>query len=89
MRHVLGATRQEPAIEKSCRKLFETLEPAGPINVQQILDEDGTTYTIETNPRLSSTSCLTAAAGVDESSLLIRDVLAKPPEHTVVSLINP
>lgn len=72
---VLGATRRQPAVEESCREIFETLEPAGPINVQQIVDEHGIPHVIEINPRFSSTSCLTAAAGVDEFDLLVRDAL--------------
>jgi len=70
---VRGVTRETPAVDQSCRDICETLEPAGPINVQQILDDDGTAYTIEINPRFSSTACLTVAAGVDELDLLIRD----------------
>lgn len=74
---VIGATRTEPIVTRSCREIFETLNPAGPINVQQIVAEDGTPYTIEINPRFSSTSCLTVAAGVDEFDLLIRDALGE------------
>lgn len=77
---VIGATRTEPTVTASCRELFETLEPAGPINVQQIVDADGTPYTIEINPRFSSTSCLTVAAGVNEFDLLIRDALGESVE---------
>lgn len=74
---VLGATRRAPAVDESCRELFETVEPAGPLNVQQIVDDDGVPYVIEINPRFSSTSCLTVAAGVDEFDLLVRDALGK------------
>jgi len=77
---VVGATREAPAVVASCRAVFDTLEPAGPMNVQQILDEDGTPRTIEINPRFSSTSCLTVAAGVDEFDLLVRDALGDPVE---------
>lgn len=78
---VLGATRQTPAVTEACTALFETLEPAGPINVQQIIDEDGTPRLIEINPRFSSTSCLTVAAGVDVFDLLIRDALGETVAH--------
>lgn len=74
---VLGATRRMPAVAESCAELFETLEPAGPLNVQQIVDDDGVPRLIEINPRFSSTSCLTVAAGVDEFDLLIRDALGQ------------
>jgi len=72
-----GVTRDAPAVARSCRAIFRTLEPAGPMNVQQIVDDDGTPYTIEINPRFSSTSCLTAAAGVNEFDLLVRDALGE------------
>jgi len=83
---VLGATRTAPKVARSCVEIFETLEPAGPLNVQQIVDEDGIPRVIEINPRFSSTSCLTAAAGVDAFDLLIRDAVGQqvdPPESFV------
>jgi carbamoyl-phosphate synthase large subunit len=78
----VGVTREAPAVAASCRKIFETLQPAGPMNVQQIVDEDGDPHTIEINPRFSSTSCLTVAAGVDEFDLLIRDALGESVTET-------
>lgn len=74
---VRGVTRRNTTITQSCRDIFETLDPAGPLNVQQIIDEDGIPQTIEINPRFSSTSCLTVAAGVDEFDLLVRDALGE------------
>ena len=78
---VRGVTRRAPAVDAACRGIHETLDPAGPINVQQILSE-GTAYTIEINPRFSSTACLTVAAGVDELDLLIRDAAGETVEST-------
>ena len=78
---VRGVTREVPAVEESCRAICETLDPGGPINVQQIL-ADGTAYTIEINPRFSSTACLTVAAGVDELDLLIRDAAGETVDST-------
>lgn len=75
---VLGATRRAPAVAAACRAVFETLDPEGPVNVQQVLDDEGVPRTIEVNPRFSSTSCLTAAAGVDEFDLLVREALGEP-----------
>jgi carbamoyl-phosphate synthase large subunit len=72
-----GVTRDAPAVAETCRKIFRTIQPAGPMNVQQIIDESGSPYTIEINPRFSSTSCLTAAAGVDEFDLLVRDAVGE------------
>lgn len=80
---VTGVTRRSPAVHAECAAIAETLDPRGPINVQQIVADDGTPYTIEINPRFSSTSCLTAAAGVDEFDLLVRDAIGEsvdPPD---------
>ncbi len=93
---VLGATRQMPAVDEICRQIFETLQPAGPLNVQQLLDEDGIPRVIEINPRFSSTSCLTVAAGVNEFDLLVRDALGQqvdPPagfetDHYIIRYQN-
>jgi len=74
---VLGATRRSPAVADACADIFETLEPAGPLNVQQIVDENGVPRVIEINPRFSSTSCLTVAAGINEFNLLVRDALGE------------
>ncbi|MDS0281595.1 ATP-grasp domain-containing protein [Haloarcula onubensis] len=74
---VKGVTRRQPAVRESCRDIAATLSPAGPMNVQQIVADDGTPYTIEINPRFSSTACLTVEAGVDELDLLIRDALGE------------
>jgi carbamoyl-phosphate synthase large subunit len=74
---VHGVTRRNEAVAESCRRLCDTLEPAGPINVQQIVDGTGTPYTIEINPRFSSTACLTVRAGVNELDLLVRDAMGE------------
>lgn len=79
---VRGVTRQAPAVVDSCRRLFETLRPRGPMNVQQIVGPDGRAYTIEINPRFSSTACLTVAADVNELDDLIRDHLGEPVVET-------
>lgn len=82
---VKGATRRQPAVREACRDIAASLSPAGPMNVQQIVADDGTAYTIEINPRFSSTACLTVRSGVDELGLLIRDALGEsvsaPPEY--------
>lgn len=77
---VKGVTRDDERVAESCRAVHEALAPHGPMNVQQMVDEDGTPYTIEINPRFSSTSCLTVAAGVNEFDLLIRDAAGESVE---------
>jgi len=77
-------TRDAPAVRAACRTLFEELEPAGVMNVQQIV-RDGTVYTFEINPRFSASSSLTVAAGVNGFALCIRDALGEdvdpPPDY--------
>lgn len=75
-----GVTRTQPDVAASCRALAATLDPRGPMNVQQVLDDEGRPNTIEINPRFSSTSCLTVAAGVDEFDLLVRDAVGERVE---------
>ncbi|WP_262176632.1 ATP-grasp domain-containing protein [Haloarcula laminariae] len=75
---VKGVTRDQAAVREACRDIAATLSPSGPMNVQQIVADDGTPYTIEINPRFSSTACLTVEAGVNELDLLIRDALGEP-----------
>ncbi|WP_277540869.1 ATP-grasp domain-containing protein [Haloarcula laminariae] len=75
---VKGVTRDQAAVREACRDIAATLSPEGPMNVQQIVADDGTPYTIEINPRFSSTACLTVEAGVNELDLLIRDALGEP-----------
>ncbi|WP_254863539.1 ATP-grasp domain-containing protein [Halovivax gelatinilyticus] len=79
-----GVTRAKQTVERTCREVHETLDPRGPVNVQQIVDhESGEAKIVEINPRFSSTACLTARAGVDEFDLLIRDALGEsvdPPD---------
>jgi len=77
---VHGVTRDSPAVTSSCRQIADRFKPSGPINVQQICDNDGVPHVIEINPRFSSSACLTVAAGVNELDLLIRDSLNLPYE---------
>jgi carbamoyl-phosphate synthase large subunit len=78
---VRGATRLEPSVVASCTRIFSAMSPGGPMNVQQIRDDEtGEVATIEINPRFSSTACLTVEAGVNELDLLIRDALGERVE---------
>lgn len=76
----LGITRDNPTVREACRKAFEELEPAGPINVQHMTDDEGVPYLIEINPRFSGSSCLTVEAGVNEFDMLVRDALGEKVE---------
>ncbi|MFD1685887.1 ATP-grasp domain-containing protein [Halobellus litoreus] len=74
---IWGVTRNSPPIKNLCEDVYESLDPSGPLNVQQILAEDGTPYILEINPRFSGSSCLTVEAGVNEFDLLVRAALGE------------
>jgi carbamoyl-phosphate synthase large subunit len=76
----LGITKDNPTVYEACVEAFEALEPAGPMNVQHMVDEDGVPHLIEINPRFSGSSCLTVEAGVNEFDLLVRDALGEQVE---------
>jgi carbamoyl-phosphate synthase large subunit len=75
----VGITRRVPAIEAVCARLQERLRADGPFNAQLILTEDGTPYIFEVNPRYSTTTALTIAAGLNEVDVVIRHALGEHP----------
>lgn len=88
-----AATRQHDNVRAACVEAFEALGPAGPINVQHMVDEADVPYLIEINPRFSGSSCLNAEAGVNEYDLLVRDAVGEevepePDYETGVNLIR-
>jgi carbamoyl-phosphate synthase large subunit len=70
-------TRAATPVVDSCRDVHDELRPQGPLNVQHIVEDDGTPHVFEMNPRFSTSSALTAAAGVNEYELLVRDALGE------------
>lgn len=74
----LAITRRNDAIDTLCRSIEERLMARGPFNVQLRLDaESGTPFTFEINPRYSTTTTLTRAAGVDEIGALLSLALGR------------
>lgn len=69
---MVGITRENYGIDILCRAIQDRLKANGPFNVQLIVGEDGIPRIFEINPRLSTTSILTMAAGVNEIDLFIR-----------------
>jgi carbamoyl-phosphate synthase large subunit len=68
----VGVTRNVAAIDALCLGIHSQLSPGGPFNVQLILDRHGVPHVFEVNPRYSTTTALTIAAGVDEVGLVVR-----------------
>jgi carbamoyl-phosphate synthase large subunit len=73
----VGITRREPAVEAACVAIQERLRADGPFNAQLILASDGVPYIFEINPRYSTTTALTIAAGLNEVDLVIRHALGE------------
>lgn len=74
-----AVTRRHREITRLCHAVQNALRADGPFNVQLCLDEDGRPKVFEINPRFSSTASLTAAAGVDEVTGLLRQALTDGP----------
>ncbi|MUL42950.1 ATP-grasp domain-containing protein [Streptomonospora sp. PA3] len=74
-----AVTRRHARIAEVCRAVQQELRADGPFNVQLALDADGEPRIFEINPRFSSTSPLTLAAGVDEVGGLLRQATAGGP----------
>lgn len=75
----VGATRVSPPIDALCHAIVEAFDPRGPFNVQLIIGEDGVPKVIEINPRYSTTTALTLAAGVNELDAVLRSARGEPP----------
>lgn len=74
-----AVTRRNEAVIETCRAVQESLRADGPFNVQLSLDGDGAPRVFEINPRFSSTSALTTAAGVDEIAGLVGQAVGGGP----------
>lgn len=75
----VGVTRVSPAIGTLCRGIAAALSPNGPFNVQSIMDDAGMPRVIEINPRYSTTTALTIAAGVNEVDAVLRHARGEDP----------
>ncbi len=74
-----AVTRRHREVDRVCRAVQSALRADGPFNVQLCLDADGRPRIFEINPRFSSTASLTAAAGIDEITGLLRQAVADGP----------
>lgn len=74
-----AVTRRDPCIQELCHRVQQELAADGPFNVQLALDSVGMPRVFEINPRFSSTTPLTLAAGVDEIGGLLAQALHRAP----------
>jgi carbamoyl-phosphate synthase large subunit len=54
-----------PSVLSACELIHEALPTYGVYNIQLILTDDGRVLPFEINPRISTTTCLAVAAGID------------------------
>ena len=67
-------TEENDAIVAAIKSFHENNITSGAYNVQLILCDDGQVRSFEINPRLSTTTCLVIAAGVDPVSIFESDI---------------
>lgn len=70
---IRAETDADEAIIEACRRIHAADPWAGCVNIQAIKAEDGTVRPFEINPRVSTTTCLAIAAGVDVIGLAFGD----------------
>jgi carbamoyl-phosphate synthase large subunit len=64
-------TVENPVVDASCRAIHAAYPTAGCYNVQLILTDKGQILPFEINPRISTTFCLSIAAGVDPIAITL------------------
>lgn len=78
----LAVTERSEAIDRLCRQIQSRLAADGPFNVQLRIDPaTGVPYTFEINPRFSTTTSLTHAAGAHEIVALLDLALGRANDH--------
>ena len=58
-------TESEPRVIKACKAIHQAIPTKGCYNIQLILNKKGQVLPFEINPRVSTTLCLSVAAGID------------------------
>ena len=69
-------TEKNNLINSICKKIIKNFKPGGPFNVQCIANKKNLEI-FEINPRLSTSSTLTAASGINEINTLVKKHLNK------------
>ena len=78
----LAVTRRNLIIERLCDAIQDNLSADGPFNVQLRVDQNtGQPIPFEINPRFSTTTSLTIAAGIDEIGGLIAQAVQGKSEY--------
>ena len=69
-------TEKNDYVIKKCKNVIKSFNPGGPFNVQCIANKKNVEI-FEINPRLSTSSTLTSAAGINEINTLVKKKLDK------------
>jgi carbamoyl-phosphate synthase large subunit len=64
-------TEEEPTVDAACRAIHAAYPTGGCYNIQLILTADGRVLPFEINPRISTTFCLSVAAGIDPIAVFL------------------
>lgn len=64
-------TIENPVVDAACRAIHKAYPTGGCYNIQLILTKDGRVLPFEINPRISTTFCLSVAAGVDPIAIFL------------------
>jgi carbamoyl-phosphate synthase large subunit len=85
-------TFRHPAIESSSTTLLESLELRGPVVLQALLDDDGSFWFLELNPRFGGASTAGVAAGLDVWHWSLAEAFGTPasdiPFHRVAGEVR-
>jgi carbamoyl-phosphate synthase large subunit len=68
---IRAETDAEPRVIAACQAIHEAIPAAGCYNIQLMLTPEGTVLPFEINPRISTTLCLVAAAGIDPIAIFL------------------
>jgi len=66
-------TELEPLVINACEHIHTAIPTGGCYNIQLMLTADGKALPFEINPRVSTTLCLSVAAGIDPISIFLGD----------------
>ncbi len=80
---IVAVTEINPIITGCVEKIVQELRPAGPINIQLFLNPSGEVKIFEINPRFSTTTIMSYAAGIDVISLYVNHFGKRFPEAII------
>ncbi len=68
---IRAETDDNKYVLEACKKIHEVMPTKGCYNIQLMLTKDNEVYPFEINPRISTTFCMTVAAGIDPIDIFL------------------